>query len=58
VHHDDPGLGPVLLSKVDIVDGFCRILVNTNDVPKLGVVVPTEAGEPQIVAFPLVLSMG
>jgi hypothetical protein len=40
------------------MDGFNRILVNDNDVPTLGVVVPTEAGDAQVIAFPLVLPMG
>jgi hypothetical protein len=46
------------LSKVDTADGFYRIVSNANYVPKLGVVVPTEAGEPQVITFPLVLTMG
>jgi hypothetical protein len=57
VHQADPRLGPIFLSKVDIADGFYRILVNANNVPKLGMVVPTKASEPQVVAFPLVLPM-
>jgi hypothetical protein len=57
VHHADPRLGPVFFSKVDITDGFYRILVNIKKVPKLGVVVLTEAGEPQVIAFPMVLQM-
>jgi hypothetical protein len=58
VHQDDPRLGPVFLSKIDIADGFYRIGVNTNDVPKLGAVVPTLPGQPKIIGFPLVLPMG
>jgi hypothetical protein len=58
IHRADHRLGPVFLSKVDIADGFYRIQVNTNDVPKLGVVVPTEPGQPQIIGSPLVLPMG
>jgi hypothetical protein len=58
VHHGDPHLGPIFLSKIDIADGFYRIWVNVNDVPKLGVVVLTLPGQPQIIGFPLVLTMG
>jgi hypothetical protein len=58
VQHADPRLGPIFLSKVDIVDVFYSILLNINDIPKLGLVVPTEAVEPQVIAFPLVLPMG
>jgi hypothetical protein len=58
IYKADHGLGPVFLSKVDIADGFYQIQVNANDVPKLGVVVPTEPGQPQLIGFPLVLPMG
>jgi hypothetical protein len=58
VHQADPRLGPVFLSKIDIADGLYRIWVNANDVPKLGVVVPTLPGQPKIIGFPLVLPMG
>jgi hypothetical protein len=58
LHQDDPRMGPVFLSKVDIADGFYRIWVNANDVPKLGVVVPTAPGQPQLIVSPLVLPMG
>ena len=54
----NPAFGPVQLMKVDISDGFYRIDVNVDDVPKLGVVFPTEDGEEPLVAFPLVLPMG
>jgi hypothetical protein len=52
IHKADPRLGPVFLSKVDIAEGFYRIQVNANDVPKLGVVVPTEPGQPQLIGSP------
>jgi hypothetical protein len=58
VHHADPCLVPIFLSKIDISDGFYRIWVNANDVPKLGVVVPTLPGQPKIIGSPLVLPMG
>ena len=47
------------LIKIDISDGFYRIALNIDDIPKLGVVVfPTLPGEEPLVAFPLVLPMG
>jgi hypothetical protein len=52
----DPRLGPVHLSKIDIADGFYRIWIKAEDVPKLGVMSPSE-GEP-LVPPPLVLPMG
>ena len=54
----DPSFGPVQLMKVDLSDGFYRINLNVSDIPKLGVVFPTESGEEPLVAFPLVLPMG
>ena len=50
--------GPVELMKIDHSDGFYRVDLNVGDIPKLGVVFPTEPGEEQLVAFPLVLLMG
>jgi hypothetical protein len=54
----DPQHGPVYLLKIDIADGFYRIDLNINDVPKLGVVFPTPQGVEPLVALPLVLPMG
>jgi hypothetical protein len=54
----DPRHGPVKLAKFDISDGFYRIDVNIDDIPKLGVVFPTLPGEEPLIAFPLVLPMG
>ena len=54
----DPAFGPVHLLKVDLSDGFYRLDVNVDDIPKLGVVFPTAPGEEQLIAFPLVLPMG
>ena len=54
----DPALGPVQLLKLDISDGFYRIDLAIDDIPKLGVAFPTKPGEPKLVAFPLVLPMG
>ena len=54
----NPAMGPVHLMKIDISDGFYRIGVNVEDIPKLGVVFPTKPGQEPLVAFPLVLPMG
>ena len=54
----DPALGSIQLMKIDIADGFYRICINIEDIPKLGVVFPTRPGEEQLIAFPLVLPMG
>ena len=54
----DPSLGPVHLIKLDISDGFYRIAVNIDDIPKLGVIFPTQPGAEPLIAFPLVLPMG
>ena len=56
--HADPVFGPVQLMKVDLPYGFYRINLNISDIPKLGVVFPTEPGEEPLVAFPIVLPMG
>ena len=54
----DPALGPVQLPKLDISDGFYRVNLNIDDIPKLGVAFSTKPGEPHLVVFPLVLPMG
>lgn len=57
--HADPRYGPVHLSKIDIADGFYRVWLQWADIPKLGVALPTSAGRPMLVAFPLLaLPMG
>jgi hypothetical protein len=57
VVHADPKFGPCKLAKIDIADGFYRMWVRISDIPKLGVVLPTQGGFP-LVAFPLALPMG
>ena len=37
----NPAFGPVHLIKLDISDGFYRIALNVNDIPKLGVAFPS-----------------
>ena len=55
----NPAFGPVHLNKTDLSDGFYRVDVNPDDIPKLGVVFPSRPGQPEpYVAFPLVLPMG
>jgi hypothetical protein len=50
-------LTQVYLSKVDITDGFYHIWVKANDMPKLGVMLPSEQGQEHLIRFPMVLSM-
>lgn len=54
----NPAHGPVYIIKIDIADGFYRIGVRPEDVPKLGVVFPTLPGQEPLVAFPITLPMG
>jgi hypothetical protein len=54
----NPRFDPVYMSKLDIADGFYRIPLRVEDIPKLGVVFPKCPGEVQLVAFPLTLHMG
>ncbi len=50
--------GPVQMIKLDISDGFYRIGLNINDIPKLGVVFPTLPGDEPLIRFLLVLPTG
>mmetsp|Transcript_6727 Transcript_6727/g.10939 ORF Transcript_6727/g.10939 Transcript_6727/m.10939 type:complete len:171 (+) Transcript_6727:1933-2445(+) len=55
----DPKYGPVLLNKTDLSDGFYRMCLNPDDIPKLGVIYPSRPGQKEAyVALPLVLPMG
>jgi hypothetical protein len=58
VHHANPHLDTVFLSRVDITYGLYCIWVHTSDAPKLGVVVPTEPRHQQVIGLPMVLPMG
>jgi hypothetical protein len=58
IARSEPCLGPLFLSKIDISDGFYRIAIFSEGVPKLAVVFPTEPGEEQLIGLPLVLPMG
>ena len=57
VVHADPYYGPVSMGKIDIADGFYRIRLQARDIPKLGVILPSDGNEP-LVAFLLALPMG
>jgi hypothetical protein len=54
----DPAYGPVQLIKIDIADGFYRIALNIDDIPKLAVAIPQIVGAEPLLALPLVLPMG
>jgi len=58
VHHANPRFGPVHLGKVDLADGFYRILLNDSAISQLAVALPPFPGEEQMIALPLVLPMG
>ena len=51
-------LGPVQLLELDISNGFYRVNLNINDVPKLGVAFPTKPDKSQLMTFALVLPTG
>ena len=55
--HVNPRFGPPKSAKIDVADGFYRVWVRLSDIPKLGVVLPCQGGEP-LIAFPLALPMG
>ena len=54
----DPTLGPAKLMKVDLSDGFYRVNLNIDDIPKNGVVFPIMPSQESLIVFPLVLPMG
>jgi hypothetical protein len=58
IARSDPHLGLVYLSKIDISDGFYRIAIRSEDIPKLAVMFPTAPGAEHLVGLPLVLPMG
>jgi len=58
VVHADPRFGPVRFIKLDIADGFYRVWLRVEDVPKLAVTIPSLPGEAPLVALPLALPMG
>ncbi|KAL7577853.1 hypothetical protein ACA910_010599 [Epithemia clementina (nom. ined.)] len=56
--HADPRYGPVYMAKWDLADGYYRIWLLPEDIPKLGLSYPTTKGSPNMNAFPLALPMG
>ena len=54
----DPRWGPVFLGKIDVADGFYRIILKIGDIPKLGLVLPPDKNGVKRVLFPTVLPMG
>lgn len=60
VVHSNPKFGPVQFLKIDIADGFYRVWLRLEDVPKLAVAIPSPPGDATgpLVALPLSLPMG
>jgi hypothetical protein len=59
VVHSNPRFGPVQFLKIDIADGFYRVWLRLQDIPKLAVAIPSLPGETEkLVALPLALPMG
>ena len=54
----NPAHGPVKMIKVDLSNGFYRLHLVPSDAPKLGLAFPRIPGLPDLVAVPLVLTMG
>jgi hypothetical protein len=54
----NPEHGPVSMFKLDIADGFYRVWLKPEDIPKLAVSFPTSNTEDPVLAFPLALLMG
>ena len=54
----NPEHGPVKMLKVDLSDGFYRLHLVPSDAPKLSLAFPRLPGLPDLVAVPLVLTMG
>ena len=50
--HADARYGPAYMSKIDVADGFYRVWVQYQDVPKLGVILPTSPNSVPLIAFP------
>ena len=46
--HANRRYGPVLLAKSDIANGFYRVWLQVDDIPKLGVALPTASGCPPL----------
>lgn len=55
--HAKPTYGSVYLAKIDIADGFYRIGLQACNIPRLGMILPSDNARDPSVAFPLALSM-
>jgi hypothetical protein len=58
LRHADQARGRIYLSKFDIDNGFYRLFLDANDALKLAALLPRYKGEEQLLAVPLVLTMG
>jgi hypothetical protein len=58
VRHANPKFGPVYLAKHDIKDGFYRMFLQASQCPRLAIILPRYADEPQLVAIPMSSTMG
>jgi hypothetical protein len=58
LRHANPAKGKVYLSKFDIDNGFYRLFLEADDALKLATLMPRYEGEEQLLAVPLVLTMG
>ena len=58
LRHANPAKGRVFLSKFDIDNGFYRLFLDADDALKLATLMPKYEGEEQLLAIPLVLTMG
>ena len=58
VRHANPKYGPVFIAKHDIKDGFYRMFLRASQSPRLAIIMPQYAGEPQLVAIPMSSTMG
>jgi hypothetical protein len=54
----DTRRGTAYLAKIDVADAFMRIPLFAPHIAVLGALLPTYAGEEQLVAFPMILPMG
>jgi len=58
VRHSNPCHGIVYSIKLDLADGLYHLQLKPSDAAKLSVVLPSYPGEPQLIAIPLVCTMG
>lgn len=56
--HRNPRYGAPRMAKFDVTDGFYQMHLRPEDAPTLCTILPRYEGEPQLVAIPLVLTMG